>query len=142
MEGRVAWRYRNPADVGTRVPGSNSYRRKTWETAAEYFVQMGGIAVGMAERVQTAVMTGDVEQARLVQDGDEVMNDLHRRLLCLLTDRRWPHGTVAATDVVLLGRFYERFADHAVGIARRIVFQTTGHPPLRHDDPPITVINR
>jgi phosphate transport system protein len=31
-----------------------------------------------------------------------------------------------AVDVTLLGRYYERFADHAVSIARRVVFLVTG----------------
>ena len=41
-------------------------------------------------------------------------------------DSRWPHGAAAASDVALLGRFYERFADQAVDIARRVVFQLSG----------------
>ncbi len=31
-----------------------------------------------------------------------------------MMDREWKHGAAAAVDVTLLGRFYERFADHAV----------------------------
>jgi phosphate transport system protein len=34
----------------------------------------------------------------------------------------------AAIDITLLGRFYERFADHAVEVGRRVVFQVTGQP--------------
>ena len=44
-------------------------------------------------------------------------------------DREWKHGVAAAVDVTLLGRYYERFADHAVLIGRRVVFQTTGMTP-------------
>ena len=111
--------------------------------AAEVFVEMGAVAVELAERVQSAVITGDVEQARRIQVGDDVMDDLHRRLFGLLTDQRWPHGTAAAADVILLGRFYGRIADHAGAIAGRIVFQTTGRPPLRHDDvSPVVTIHR
>ena len=44
-------------------------------------------------------------------------------------DRQWTHGVPAAVDVALLGRFYERFADHAVEVGRRVVFQTTGTLP-------------
>jgi phosphate transport system protein len=103
------------------------------EPAGELFVEMGSVAVQLANRVESAVITGDVEQARRIRDGDDVMDDLHRRLFGLLTDQRWPHGTAAAADVILLGRFYGRFADHAVEIARRIVFRTTAHPPLHLD---------
>ena len=38
-------------------------------------------------------------------------------------------GHVSAVDVALLGRFYERLADHAVAIGRRVVFETTGGLP-------------
>jgi phosphate transport system protein len=41
-------------------------------------------------------------------------------------DQEWKHGVAAAVDVTLLGRYYERFADHAVQLARRVIFQTTG----------------
>ena len=41
----------------------------------------------------------------------------------------WKRGYEAAIDVTLLGRFYERFADHAVEVARRFIFQATGKRP-------------
>jgi phosphate transport system protein len=54
---------------------------------------------------------------------------LHRHLFTVLMDREWKHGVTAAVDVTLLSRFYERFADHAVEIARRVIFQATGSLP-------------
>jgi hypothetical protein len=39
------------------------------------------------------------------------------------------HGVASAVDITLLGRFHERFADHAAEIRRRVVFQVTGQPP-------------
>ena len=57
------------------------------------------------------------------------MDDLHRHLFTVLMDREWKHGVTAAVDVTLLSRFYERFADHAVEIARRVIFQVTGVLP-------------
>ena len=53
------------------------------------------------------------------------MDNLHQ-LFTVLMDREWQHGIRAAVDVALLGRFYERFADHAVEVGRRVVFQATG----------------
>ena len=47
------------------------------------------------------------------------MDDLHRHLFSVLMDREWRHGVASAVDITLLGRFYERFADHAVEISRR-----------------------
>ena len=46
-------------------------------------------------------------------------------------DREWTHGVPAAVDVTLLGRYYERFADHAVEIARRVISK----PPVTTDIP-------
>jgi phosphate transport system protein len=60
---------------------------------------------------------------------------LHRHLFSVLMDREWRHGVAAAVDVTLLGRFYERFADHAVEVARRVIFQATGHFSEEEDVP-------
>jgi phosphate transport system protein len=63
------------------------------------------------------------------------MDDLHRHLFTVLMDREWKHGVTAAVDVTLLSRFYERFADHAVEIARRVIFQATGSFPDEEEIP-------
>ena len=44
-------------------------------------------------------------------------------------DREWKYGVAAAVDVTLLGRFYERFSDHAVEVGRRVIFVVTGELP-------------
>jgi phosphate transport system protein len=44
----------------------------------------------------------------------------------VLIDRNWKHGIAVAVDVTLLSRYYERFADHAVEIGRRVIYQITG----------------
>ncbi|MGH3521539.1 MAG: phosphate signaling complex PhoU family protein, partial [Mycobacterium sp.] len=76
----------------------------------------------------------DPEKAARIREEDDAMDDLHRHLFTVLMDREWKHGVAAAVDVTLLGRFYERFADHAVEVARRVIFQATGEFP---DDGPI-----
>ena len=54
------------------------------------------------------------------------MDRLHRGLFLALLDEHWKHGIETAVDVTLCGRYYERFADHAVSVAKRMVFQVTG----------------
>ena len=62
------------------------------------------------------------------------MDNLHRHLFSVLMDHDgWKHGTSAAVDVALLSRFYERFADHAVEVGRRVVFQVTGTLPAEQE---------
>jgi phosphate transport system protein len=75
----------------------------------------------------------DIELAFTMESDDDAMDDLHRHLFTVMMNHDWPHGVAPAVDVTLLGRFYERFADHAVAVARRVVFMVTGKMP----DPPL-----
>lgn len=92
-----------------------------------YFVEMGGIAVDLASNAHQVIVSCDLGRARYIREADDAMDHLHRHLFTVMMNRDWPHGTAAAVDVTLLGRYYERFADHAVEISRRIIFQATGH---------------
>ena len=65
---------------------------------------------------------------------DDAMDRLHRTLFEHVTGADWPHDTETAVDVTLLGRYYERFADHAVEIGRRVIFLVTGVLPGDEDD--------
>jgi phosphate transport system protein len=76
------------------------------------------------------VQSGDPDRAAQLDDDDDDMDNLHRHLFSVLMDREWKHGVASAVDVTLLSRYYERFADHAVEIGRRIVFQATGEPSM------------
>jgi phosphate transport system protein len=94
-----------------------------------YFAEMGRVAVELGKTAQEALLTRDPDKAAHVSEEDDAMDDLHRHLFTVLMDREWKHGVTAAVDVTLLSRFYERFADHAVEIARRVIFQATGQFP-------------
>jgi phosphate transport system protein len=91
-----------------------------------YFAEMGRIAVELGNAAQEVVLTRDPHKAARIDEQDDAIDDLHRHLFTVLMDREWTHEVGAAVDVTLLGRFYERFADHAVEIARRVIFQATG----------------
>jgi phosphate transport system protein len=94
-----------------------------------YFSEMGRVAVELGNSAQEVLLTRDPEKAARISEEDDAMDDLHRHLFTVLMDREWKHGVTAAVDVTLLSRFYERFADHAVEIARRVIFQATGNLP-------------
>lgn len=93
------------------------------------FAEMGRIAVELGNSARDAVLTRDPYQAAQIRHEDDAMDELHRHLFTVLMDREWNHGVATAVDITLLGRFYERFADHAVEVGRRVVFQVTGRPP-------------
>jgi phosphate transport system protein len=91
-----------------------------------YFAEMGRIAVDLGNSAKDVVLSRDPKQAAQISREDDAMDQLHRQLFSVLMDTEWKHGVTAAVDVTLLGRFYERFADHAVEIGRRVVFEATG----------------
>ena len=94
------------------------------------FCEMGTVAVELGNSAQEVLMPGDAQKAARLSEEDDELDDLHRHLFSVLMDHDgWKHGIPAAIDVALLGRFYERFADHAVEVGRRVVFQVTGTLP-------------
>ena len=99
------------------------------EEVKGYFAEMGRIAVELGNSARDVVLSGDPEKAAEIDREDDAMDDLHRHLFSVLMNREWKHAVASAVDVTLLGRFYERFADHAVEIGRRVVFQVTGRVP-------------
>jgi phosphate transport system protein len=94
-----------------------------------YFAEMGRVAVELGEAAQEALLSGDPTRAARMQVDDDAMDELHHHLFTVLLDRGWTHGVTAAVDVTLLSRYYERFADHAVELARRGTHQRIGMPP-------------
>ena len=61
---------------------------------------------------------------------DDEIDKLRRKSFRELLGSEWAHGVEPAVDVALLGRYYERIADHAVSIAERVVFLVTGEGPI------------
>ncbi|MBJ7338609.1 phosphate signaling complex protein PhoU [Mycolicibacterium sp.] len=95
------------------------------------FARMGRIATRLAENCHAILVSGDCARAQQVRSDDEAMETIHQELFRAVTSSRWVHGPGVASDVVLLGRFYGRFADHADEIARRMIFQASGDPVRR-----------
>ncbi|ATY16883.1 phosphate transport system regulatory protein PhoU [Amycolatopsis sp. AA4] len=105
-----------------------------------YFAEMGRAAVKLARQVEAIIKTKDVSAAKDLEAEDDQVDDLHRHLFTVLMDREWPHGVASAVDVTLLGRFYERYADHAVSVAKRMIFVVTGRMPgYGTDDEDLTI---
>ena len=97
------------------------------------FAEMGRVAVELATRAQEVLRSHDPDKAAGLREDDDVMDNLYRDLLTVVMDRNWAHGVPAAVDAAFLGRFYERFADHAVEIGRRVVYEVTGTMPVEQE---------
>ena len=87
---------------------------------------MGVTAVAITEKTGVVIATRNTQMALEVERDDDVMDDLHRKLIAVLIEPTWKHGIETAIDLTLLGRYYERYADHAVSISRRVYFLVTG----------------
>jgi phosphate transport system protein len=96
---------------------------------APYFAEMGRIGAALARKAADVIRTRDVDTAATLEADDDAMDDLHRHIFSLLMAPSWSYGVAPAVDITLLGRFYERYADHAVTVARRVVYVVTGRMP-------------
>jgi phosphate transport system protein len=100
------------------------------KVARMLFLEAGHVAESLVAKAGTVIAKRDVEAAIELEAEDDVMDQLHKSMFRELLSEEWPHGIEAAIDVTLLGRYYERFADHAVSVARRVVYLVTGERPL------------
>ena len=104
------------------------------EAARDTFVRMHEAAVHAAARTTELLVTRDVALAAEVERDDDLLDELHQDTFAAMLSPDW-NGTPQETiDVTLVGRYYERFGDHGVSVARRITFLVTGsfdeHAPV------------
>jgi phosphate transport system protein len=89
-------------------------------------LEMGQVAQRICAKCSSVIAGRDLAAAAQLERDDDVMDDLHKRLFTVLLDPGWDGGTECAIDVTLCGRYYERFCDHAVSVARRVIYLVTG----------------
>ena len=92
-------------------------------------LEMSQVAARVVTKTGSVVASRDLDAARELERDDDEMDRLHRQLLTSLLDERNNFGVETAVDVALVGRYYERFADHAVSVARRVIYLVTGVYP-------------
>jgi phosphate transport system protein len=92
------------------------------------FRRMGNVADRIADGARVTLLTSDAKDAARLEVDDDAMDGLRRALFGALM-HHWSHGVETAVNVALLGRYYERFADHAVAIAQSVIFIVTGTKP-------------
>jgi phosphate transport system protein len=103
-------------------------------------LQMGQVAERIVAKAGSVIASRNVTLADELETDDDAMDALHRQVFATLLDPSgWDHGIETAVDITLCGRYYERYADHAVSVARRIVFLATGERRAPRDlvDPPV-----
>ena len=96
------------------------------------FARMGLLASRLAEDAAAALESRDALSGDRLAEADAEVDALRRQIFRILLSEDWTHGVEPAVDAALIGRYYERFADHAVAIARQVGFLVTGQPPKRN----------
>ncbi len=97
------------------------------------FAIMGDVAEAIVSKSGAIIAFKDVSLASEIAGHDAEMDYRHRELFTIVLSPSWAHGVEAAIDVTLLSRYYERYADHAVSVTRRVISVVTGEPYVAVD---------
>jgi phosphate transport system protein len=89
-------------------------------------IAMASVADSMIDSASRIVANRNVDAASQLENEDDEMDRLRKELLRSLLGDNWSYGVEPAVDLALLGRYYERIGDHAVSMARRVVYLVTG----------------
>ena len=87
---------------------------------------MADVADRIAGKISKVLASPDASKAAELESDDDAMDELHKGLFVVLLGAAWKHGVESAIDGALLGRFYERYADHAVNAGHHMYFFVTG----------------
>ena len=99
------------------------------EALRHNFIRMGDVAEKMVVTAGQTLNDRNIQNAQELRARDEEMDDLRRAQFRVMLSADWAYGVEAAVDVALLGRYYERIADHAASMGRRIIYVVTGEFP-------------
>lgn len=92
----------------------------------DIFTEMGAAATKVAHQVSQLLETRDLEVAAGVERDDDTLDALHKDTFTILLDPEVEMTRQQLVDGVLLGRYFERFGDHGVSVARRTSYLVTG----------------
>ena len=96
------------------------------EPMRETVVAMGAAAADLIRKAAEVFVNQDAALARQIESEDDHMDALHRSLLAQVISSNRSDPVETTVDLTLIGRFYERFADHAVAIGRQVIYLSTG----------------
>ncbi|HWD63056.1 MAG TPA: phosphate signaling complex protein PhoU [Humibacter sp.] len=92
----------------------------------ETFAEMGRLDVVIAEKLVDLLRTQDPRLADEIRDQDDDIDELHVSVFDKVLGETWKGGAVDTVDATLASRYHERFADHAVSIAKKVQYLVTG----------------
>jgi phosphate transport system protein len=96
------------------------------KTLRPTFAQLGALDVEIAKKLVQLLTTEDVKLAEEIRNDDDKIDALHLSVFDKVLGETWKGGAVDTVDATLASRYHERFADHAVSIAKKVQYLATG----------------
>ncbi|PWG60611.1 phosphate signaling complex protein PhoU [Bifidobacterium catulorum] len=118
---------RHVAEIARRTYPESALTPETRET----FEKMQAFLDATSAKLITVLSDRDDKAAEQLIIDDDKLDELHHQIFDIVNGANWTGTTQQTIDVVLLGRFYERFGDHAVSVARRLVYIVSGFDPSK-----------
>lgn len=99
--------------------------RETYSTMAEH-------GVGVAEKLVVLLETRDLDRVAEIVALNEQINELHASIFTTIAEPGWGQNAATTADCTLASRFFERFGDHGVSVAKKVEYLVTGEWDSRH----------
>ncbi|MCC6269876.1 MAG: phosphate signaling complex protein PhoU [Microbacteriaceae bacterium] len=96
------------------------------KTLRATFAEMGRLDVEVAKKLTLLLKTEDVRLAEEIRNDDDRIDELHLSVFEKVLSESWKGGAEDTVDSTLASRYHERFADHAVSIAKKVQYLATG----------------
>jgi len=90
------------------------------------FTRMGELDVEVARKLAELLRTQDLRIAEAIRDADDDIDELHVSVFEKVLGDSWKGEATATVDATLASRYHERFADHAVSVAKKVIYLATG----------------
>ena len=90
------------------------------------FAELGALDVAVAKKLVELLKHEDVRIAEEIRNDDDKIDALHLSVFDKVLGETWKGAAVDTVDATLASRYHERFADHAVSIAKKVQYLATG----------------
>lgn len=90
------------------------------------FLKMGELDVEVARQLTELLRTQDLSITEAIRNADDRLDELHLSVFEKVLSDSWQGEAAATVDATLASRYHERFADHAVSVAKKVAYLSTG----------------
>ncbi|MEF3403467.1 phosphate signaling complex protein PhoU [Agromyces sp. CCNWLW203] len=126
---RISASLERMGDMSTHIAQLARYRfpdKVVPKSLRPTFAEMGRLDVEIARRLVELLRTEDVHLAEEIRNEDDKIDALHLQVFDKVLGETWKGEAVDTVDATLASRYHERFADHAVSIAKKVQYLATG----------------